>query len=353
MSVYSDVYQFRGTHFEFGLEQGKKLKQSTLLKNRVKQFQHREKRHFQTDVNEAEKLLNRFAPELLDELAGLAEGLDWSIDQAMRYFSGYYFEYGKSGCSIVTGENYLVRNYDSHPSGYDGRVVLYQPTDGGYGSLGPSMFVTGRTDGMNEKGLVVGYNFTNRIGAGDGFICHTIARILLEKAANVSEAIDLLQSMPHRTSFSYVLFDKNHQSKIVEATPRSVVTRDSLACTNHFHHLTEENRYQNDESIQRLEQIHKKWNPHQSPQNAYQALNQKRASIFQTTYKKWSGTLHTTLYEPDKLTMRISLGADRQPVLLDFNQFLKGEKVWVKKIYGELETNHRFLNDELLHLDKN
>src|SRR5699024_4799242 len=131
---------------------------------------------------------------------------------------GYYVDYEQSGCSILTGSKYYIRNYDSHPGYYEGRYLIYQPTDTGYATIGPSMQITGRTDGMNEKGLVVGYNFINRVGSENGFVCNMICRIILETCANVQEAIVMLKKIPHRTSFSYVLLDQLGESYVVEAS---------------------------------------------------------------------------------------------------------------------------------------
>ena len=67
--------------------------------------------------------------------------------------------------------------------------------------------------------------------------------------------IELL-TIPHRSAFSYVLFDLTGRSVVVEAS-RSVVVRPANMCTNHFELLHEENRYQSDESIERLNKIKK------------------------------------------------------------------------------------------------
>ncbi|GAA4061906.1 C45 family peptidase [Amphibacillus indicireducens] len=272
IKVFTVLIQFRGSHYQLGFEQGQDLKDSVLLKNRRTQWQKRRKRQFFTDVSEAVELLNQFGPGLVAELQGLADGLAWTFEQAVKEFSGYYLEEERSGCSIMTGTDFLVRNYDSHPSSYEGRLVVYQPSDGGYASIGPSMQITGRMDGINEKGFAMGYNFTNRIGSGDGFVCNMIGRILLENCATVDEGIELLKAIPHRSSFSYILFDRTGESVVVEASPRKVVVRPANMCTNHFELLKEENRYQSDESIERLNRIKAQWRPSLSTRQAYQFL---------------------------------------------------------------------------------
>lgn len=88
---------------------------------------------------------------MLAEINGLADALQWRTEDALREFGGHYVEYGRSGCSILADSQYLIRNYDSHPGSYEGRYMIYQPTDTGYAVIGPSMQITGRIDGINEK----------------------------------------------------------------------------------------------------------------------------------------------------------------------------------------------------------
>jgi len=345
VQVYSDVIQFRGSHYQFGYYQGKLLKDSILLKNRKAQWSKRRKHQFLTDTDLAVDLLDKYAPGLTAEIQGLADGLEWSFEQAVQEFSGYFVEYERSGCSIMTGTDFLVRNYDSHPSSYEGRLLIFKPNDGGYASVGPSMQITGRMDGINEKGLAIGYNFTNRIGSDDGFVCNMIGRILLETCATVDEGIELLKLLPHRTSFSYVLFDRQGESVVVEASPRTVVVRPANMCTNHFELLHEENRYKNDESIERLNQIKNQWRPNLPIKTAYQMFNQRSSKIFSDRYSVWSGTLHTSLYQPNSLIALYGLGADQMPVLIDLLGFLNGETIRIKKVTGKLKVETPFIND--------
>ena len=120
-----------------------------------------------------------FAPGIWDELNGLSDSLQMRMTDTILQFGGYYLEYGKSGCSTFTGNEFLMRNYDNDPFSYGGRYVLYHPTDQGYATIGPTMQITGRTDGINEKGLSMGYNLINRMRSDTGFICNMIGRILV------------------------------------------------------------------------------------------------------------------------------------------------------------------------------
>lgn len=111
-------------------------------------------------------------------------------------FRGTHYEFG---CHQGT----LVKNYN--PKTYDGFYSVFQPTDSGYAVIGVTQKVTGRCDGMNEKGLAMGYTFMHRKRPKNGFVCNMIGRIILETCASIDEAVTLLKHIPHRGSFSYVL----------------------------------------------------------------------------------------------------------------------------------------------------
>src|SRR5699024_2849965 len=146
------------------------------------------------------------------------------------------------------------------------------------------MQITGRTDGMNEKGLVMGYNFINRVGEGNGFLCNMIGRLILETCATIEEAVTLLKELPHRTTFSYVLTDLSGVRYVVEASPRKVIARKSNVSTNHFEVLTEENRYRTTESVRRQTEIEKQNRKRLDVSHAYQLLNDREKDVFSNKY---------------------------------------------------------------------
>ena len=346
-SVFSEIIQFRGNHYDFGYRQGELLKDSLILQNRKKQWGSKSKlRNFITDEMVVKRIILQFAPRIWDELNGLADSLKMEMADAVREFGGYYLEYGKSGCSIFTDTDYMIRNYDNDPLSYEGRYVLYQPTDQGYAVIGPSMQITGRTDGINEKGLAMGYNLVNRVRSDDGFICNMIGRIILENCANVDQAISLLKEIPHRRSFNYVLLDQRGKSIVVEASPREIAIHQANFCTNHFNELKHENRFRLDDSLQRLQAMERQESSTTDPYKAFRMMNDTDKGVFSKKYGAWAGTIHTAAYLPKEMKAWLALGGDKLPLIFDFDQWLKGENINITRIKGELDTHLPFVNME-------
>lgn len=343
--VYSEVIQFRGTHADFGYYQGEKLLNSPILPNREIQWGPRKERHFIIDPKGFKEIITSIAPGILDEIYGLADALKMEENEAIQLFSGYYLEYvRRSGCSVYADHEYLVRNYDSHPRSYEGRYLFYQPTDGGYATIGPSMQITGRIDGMNEKGLVMAYNFTHRKQSADGFLCNMIGRLILETCKNVDEAVHFLKEIPHRHSFSYILLDPSGESHVVEASPRKIAVRQSNVCTNHFHLLEDENRYRQDESRRREKNI---LNEQQYTTNFYQAfqvMNNPKFDIYSYKYDAAAGTLHTAVYFPQNMKAWYAIGPDRPPVIFNFQEWLNGKNTLISRVWGKIDYPDGFAN---------
>ncbi|WP_026695152.1 C45 family autoproteolytic acyltransferase/hydolase [Peribacillus kribbensis] len=345
--IYSDIIQFRGTHYDFGYFQGGKIKDSLTLKNRENQWKVRKPR-FMVQEEEAKEAILPFAPRVWDELLGLRDALEWPMEKVLQEFGGYRLDYVKSGCSILTGEDYLIRNYDYHPKTYEGRYTFFQPSDGGYAMIGPSQRVTGRMDGMNEKGLAIGYNFMHRKNPGDGFICCMIGRLILESSANVDEAAAMLKEIPHRHSFSYIVFDGSGKTLIVETSPRGVEVRSANACTNHFEMMKHENRNHLTDSNRRLQVMQDQYDSLESGREAFRLLNDSNGGVFSKLYSSWAGTIHTSAYFPREMKAWIALGGDREPAEFDFAAWLAGKDIEAERIPGEVDTDIPFV-----HMDEN
>ncbi|AXF57178.1 C45 family autoproteolytic acyltransferase/hydolase [Salicibibacter kimchii] len=339
--IHSDIIQFRGSHYDFGYYQGEKLKGSLSVKNRENQWKVRAPR-FMINIDEAKEAITAFAPGVWEELLGLQDALEWPLERVLKEYGGYRVNSAPSGCSVFAGNDYLVRNYDYHPKTYDGRFLFFQPTDQGYAIAGPSQRITGRMDGINEKGLVVAYNLTNRKKSGAGFICSMIGRLLLEACANVEEAMEMAKELPHRHSFSYLVYDAKGEMFVIEASPRGVNTRKATACTNHFDIQTRENRFHLEDSKQRLETMQK--NANRNAHDAFRLLNDTKQPIFSDRYKSWAGTIHTSAYFPKEKHVWMALGGDREPMAFDFSNWLEGVDVAQNRLNGEVNTDLPFLH---------
>lgn len=344
--ISTNVIQFRGTHYEFGYHQGTLMKNHILLKNRENQWKVR-KPLFSIDIEQTKRVFQEIAPAIWEELSGFAEALKWPMERVLLEFGGYRVKLNRSGCSILTGTDYLIRNYDYHPKTYDGIYSVFQPADSGYAVIGVTQKITGRCDGMNEKGLAMGYTFMHRKRPGDGFVCSMIGRIILETCADINEAVALLKNIPHRGSFSYVLFDKNHtESTIVEASPRNVEVRKGAACTNHFQIMKEENRHYLKDSKRRLEIMESNRSSSLQGEEAFQLLNGTENGVFSNLYGQWAGTIHTSGYFPSKLEAWLAIGGDQQPVKFDFAAWLNGEDFPISEVAGIVDTDIPFVHME-------
>ena len=60
----------------------------------------------------AKELLKTFSPNLLEELEGLAKGLEMELDTIIKFYSGYDVTFPSMGCTTLINEGYYVRNYD-------------------------------------------------------------------------------------------------------------------------------------------------------------------------------------------------------------------------------------------------
>lgn len=344
-NVKSDIFTHRGSHFDLGIETAKWMQQTPLLKNREKEWKKRVPR-FDIHIKETYDIFQVYAPQIWEEINGMQEVLNIPTSQMILNFAHYRFTPLKnSGCTVFLGNDYMVRNYDYHPATYDGRYLLFQPNDGGLAHVAPTSRVTGRMDGMNEDGLAMGYNFMHRKHPGNGFVCYMIGRLILQYCKDVPEAIKLLEEIPHRSSFSYIVMDKHLNHAIIEVSPRSIEVRYDRTCTNHFKLLTHENRNYTKESKERLSRLLKKTPQHLDKMDAFQMFNDPKFEIYSKLFKSWSGTIHTSMYEPQSLTAYIALGENQSPLKVDFSKWLTGSSLNETQITGKIDTDLTFATE--------
>jgi predicted choloylglycine hydrolase len=166
---------------------------------------------------------------------GLADGLDIPLEQAVMSFGNDGLRPPLGACSAIMTKSVYGRNYDFQPRYYGARFALLQTKESD-ASIGASELLTGRLDGMNEHGLVIGLHLVRMNPRAPGLSCVLIVRIILDQCATTAEAVALLSRLPHAMRYNYSLLDARGNAAVVEAHPGCVAVRtgDWLACTNHF-----------------------------------------------------------------------------------------------------------------------
>lgn len=273
------VVDLMGSSYELGLKQGEEIKTTQL----IKQLGFLENLTANSNVKKAKEILKTISPNLLEELGGLAKGLEMELDTIIRLYSGYDVTFPSMGCTTFINDDYYVRNYDFSPELYDARLVFSNPIVG-YASVGFSQQVIGRLDGMNEKGLVVGLHFVNNQHGAEGFIATTSVRMLLEQCGCIKEAIDLISTIPHGFCYNYSITDQSGRGVVVEASPEKQFVNfgNPLMCTNHFEskNLQEKNMKEIQRSIKRKEYMSSLLTEELSPIAAYSHFNDGNSPLF-------------------------------------------------------------------------
>ena len=335
-----DVLQCRGSSYVVG----KQMAEGFLKTTRGSTF-HRRKGHQPSGfiLKDAQAALCTYAPNIWEELHGLADGLKISLERAAAQYSNSRLSYPRRGCSSVMTNALYGRNYDYSPRRYDPTLVAIQP-NGVHASLAFADRFTGRVDGINEHGLCVGLHFVNYRPVRPGLVCILIVRMLLDQCATTQEAVRLLTRIPHGQPFNYSVLDTTGAAAVVEASPLAISVRDGrqLACTNHFQ-IAKLGRYnrRNAGSHRRLPPLETLSRAELSPEQLFAALNHAGSPVFDHAYRSGSGTLHTFVCEPAERTMLVGVGGDASPQRIYFENWTRGASLGLSKLEGQLGTLDR------------
>jgi predicted choloylglycine hydrolase len=332
-----DVVELKGSRFQIGLEQGRRLTSTKMADGNG--FNRPRRRDF--PYHRAANLLEKFSSHLFNELKGLAKGLDRPLEEVLASYSGYDVLFPEMGCTAFANEAYYVRNYDFSPELYDARLVWTRPKNKeGYASVGFSQHLVGRLDGMNEKGLVIGLHFVNDRHRQEGFLATTIVRMLLDQCATTEEAVAFIAQVPHGYCYNYSMLDANGNRAVVEASlEQQVIQRSApLRCTNHFEaeELKRKNRTNIQGSVARKQYLQSLSEESLDPLALFQRFNNEASPLFFHRYSEYFGTLHTVVYSPKDLTVIIGVGQNSTPRIFSFKEWLRGALSLPKTIAGTI-----------------
>ena len=232
--------RIEGNYREMGLQQGRGLKEAGFILPRQTAKMVR-------FAGECEKLVERYAPELLEEIQGISEGARLDYEALKTFTLTAPFEpQDVPNCTAIaitperTNDNMPIvgRNYDFFfEESKEGATTFRCYPDKGFASLGNCDIWVGREDGLNEAGLFVAQTRFFTRGLKPGLAFWLIIRLLLDRCANVDEGLELLRKVPHAQGFTYMLADRSGKAVGVEQASDGIEVRypenGLLVMTNH------------------------------------------------------------------------------------------------------------------------
>ncbi|WP_164667313.1 C45 family autoproteolytic acyltransferase/hydolase [Virgibacillus doumboii] len=331
-----NIFQNRDSSYHIGLNLGKKI-MGTAIPEKFETITRPE-----VDTENVKAIYQSFAPHLLDELEGLAEGAQVPWTRAAALFGGYDVPRPEAlGCSAMLTGTYYVRNYDFSPALYDGYFSLIQPEEA-LATAGYNLQVIGRHDGVNQDGLVVGLHFVSNHGYMKGVSAWLAVRMVLDTCSSVSEAVRMLKEIPHAACYNFSLGDKAGKVAVVEASPNEVKVRHDeafLTCVNHFQDESRQfkNRSLINNSLDRNTYLATKKENKMTMQEAFDHFRDIRSPLFYTDYENLFGTLHTFAYRYEDSKLLTAIAQSKQVLAIDFDEWVAGTDVPEERLQGTIE----------------
>ena len=220
-------------------------------------------------AQESEDEVRKYFPEILDEMHGFADatGVKYYKIMTLVLTVGVVPSctcFAAMGRATKDGKSVFGRNYDMFYWLKKSAETYTTYPEGANASIGNTDTLIGREDGINDHGLAVGLAAVNAEGRKPGFIFPLVVRLLLDKCADVDEAIKLATRIPHLKSMTYLLADKSGRMAVLEVTIDKIQVRqpsnDYIIITNQFQ----------DPQMQELETLNER--PTDSPQR-YNGVN--------------------------------------------------------------------------------
>jgi predicted choloylglycine hydrolase len=335
------VVQCRGTSYEIGRAQARLF--AATPKGRAFLRSKTARLPWWFNIRTEQRLFAKFAPALWEEIGGLADELGIPLERAVLCFGNDGLRPPIGACSAVMTADVYGRNYDFRPRYYAARFILVQAR-GSHASIGASEGLTGRLDGMNQHGLMIGLHRVKKSPRYPGLSSILIVRMILDRCSTTADAVATLRELPHAMQYNYSLLDANAVAAVVEAGPGTVAARTGawLACTNHFQSplLRPLNR-RAAHSEARLPPLEAWASRALSAELMFTALNRSTSPAFHHGYLRGAGTLHTIVGEPAKKRLLIGIGGDAAALeedMLDvnFDRWLAGEDLPISHLQGQL-----------------
>lgn len=210
--------RFKKSHYEAGYNWGKMLLKNGKLIENNHTYEITEKR--KEFVKKCLPLYQKYYPEVLEEIKGLADGQQTSLDDLYTFLlSMYCFEFNNHcSCIALKDENNIIfgRNSDFLVSLEKLYMNCIYKLENVYSFNGNTTAFIEIEDGVNEFGLAVGLTFIYPTIIKPGLNAGMLVRYLLEKCKSINEVIYCLKTLPVASQQTLTVADKNGDMVVIE-----------------------------------------------------------------------------------------------------------------------------------------
>lgn len=240
-------YVAEGTAYEVGKECARQLRKNARLQKSGVCPKEQEIRG--ESLRNRQKLLEEVCPGILEEIQGVCDELKIPLGR-MMVFQDFAMTPAEGGqCSQVAalpsitadGSLLVGRSYEYDLT--DELCLCVTRAENKPAHAGFSLFLFGRTDGMNDRGLCVTMSSCAYMQrpSGTGVLFPMVIRALLDRCATVEDAVYLLKQIPICSNDNILVADAKGNAKIAEICSFGRTKRISfregeefLAATNHY-----------------------------------------------------------------------------------------------------------------------
>lgn len=300
--------RWNGSHYDAGLHYGTILRKNgiDLLDNIPTSTQR------SAFANECVPIYQKIYPEVLEEINGMADGLQVNYRTLSDFLFSMYCFVMDVHCSVFAysfeGKTIFGRNSDFLTRVEKICDSAYYKLDGVNAFIGNTTAWTEIEDGVNEHRLAVGLTLIYPTKIEPGLNAGMIVRYILEKCKTTIEAVEALRQLPHASQHTITLADRNGDIAVVECNCERItiiepkIGKHFVFTTNHF--VTQEmQQYQYDGEDDICS--HKR---HQTLENALQKkeysldfakslLSGKEGFLCQYDRKTGMDTIWSTVYD--------------------------------------------------------
>ena len=190
-----------------------------------------------------EKEVAKFAPEILEELKGVAEGcsVDYQVLVANELtpfrINPKCLVFAISAEQTNSGKPILVRNHEWLEEDSENLAIMTVQPKGKLASYGFTFNwpLTTRYGGINEAGVAISGATTTFVNSDPGIMLNVAIRWVLDNCKSTEEAVEFLEKIPKVWGISYLIIDKNSTIAKVEAHRKKTHTHYS---SNGFDYTT-------------------------------------------------------------------------------------------------------------------